>query len=92
MYKNPSDQTVYISPKIDECKRGTRNGKEIQIADGPGDDGIGTERMKVSKACGNRGCYPGEIHCSPGTGGGCCPRPHPVCCGNGIHCRRYGPC
>ena len=51
-----------------------------------------TLKMKFERACGNRGCYPGEIHCSPGTGGGCCPRHHPVCCGNGIHCRRYGPC
>ena len=31
-------------------------------------------------------CCPGEIHCSPGLGGGCCPRHHPVCCKNGVHC------
>ena len=35
---------------------------------------------------------PGWIHCAPGLGGGCCPRHHPVCCGNGAHCRKYGPC
>ena len=31
-------------------------------------------------------CCPGEIHCSPGLGGGCCPGHHPVCCKNGVHC------
>ena len=39
-------------------------------------------------------CKPGWIHCSPGTGGGCCPPRFPVCCGNGVHCRPMGsgPC
>ena len=31
-------------------------------------------------------------HCSPALGGGCCPNHLPVCCANGAHCRRYGPC
>ena len=30
-----------------------------------------------------RGCYPGEIQCADGLGGGCCVPSHPVCCGNG---------
>ena len=37
-------------------------------------------------------CMPGWIHCSPALGGGCCPSMFPTCCGNGIHCRKTGPC
>ena len=37
-------------------------------------------------------CMPGYIHCSPALGGGCCPSMFPTCCGNGIHCRKTGPC
>ena len=37
-------------------------------------------------------CLPGEIHCAPGLGGGCCPSSHPVCCGNGSTCQTFGPC
>ena len=37
-------------------------------------------------------CKPGWTHCSPGTGGGCCHPSHPYCCGNGVHCRPWGPC
>ena len=37
-------------------------------------------------------CMPGYIHCSPALGGGCCPPMFPACCGDGIHCRKTGPC
>ena len=37
-------------------------------------------------------CMPGWIQCSPALGGGCCPSMFPTCCGNGIHCRKTGPC
>ena len=52
------------------------------------------ERMvkECTSKDGKRGCYPGEIHCAPGLGGGCCPSNYPVCCGTGRHCRKHGPC
>ena len=50
------------------------------------------ERMEETENKDGKRCKPGQIHCSPGLGGGCCPRHHPVCCGNGAHCRKYGPC
>ena len=37
-------------------------------------------------------CLPGETHCAPGLGGGCCPPSFPVCCGNGKTCQTFGPC
>ena len=53
-------------------------------------DGI-AERMEEIKD--EKGfCKPGDIHCSPALGGGCCPSMFPACCGNGIHCRKTGPC
>ena len=76
------------STSLPMCENGSRKLIAKQL---PGSDS--DERM--AKECikdGNRGCYPGEIHCSPGTGGGCCPAHRPVCCGNGYHCRKYGPC
>ena len=30
--------------------------------------------------------------CMPALGGGCCPPMFPACCGDGIHCRKTGPC
>ena len=33
-----------------------------------------------------RGCYSGEVQCSPGLGGGCCSSSRPVCCANGFNC------
>ena len=33
-----------------------------------------------------------HTHCSPALGGGVCPPMYPVCCGNGIHCGKTGPC
>ena len=50
------------------------------------------ERMEETENKDGKRCKPGQIHCSPGLGGGCCPRHHPTCCGNGVHCRKHGPC
>ena len=33
-----------------------------------------------------------HTHCSPALGGGVCPPTYPICCGNGIHCGKTGPC
>ena len=89
--------STFLQKSAQQCKRGTRSATEIKIEGGEqiDDDGKGAERMKFTKECakdGNRACYPGEIHCAPGLGGGCCPRNYPVCCGTGRHCRKYGPC
>ena len=54
--------------------------------------GNGERSAQECKTNGKHSCYPGEISCAPGSGGGCCPGHKPVCCGNGWHCREYGPC
>ena len=53
-------------------------------------DGIGWKNGRNQDEKGF--CMPGYIHCSPALGGGCCPPMFPACCGDGIHCRKTGPC
>ena len=49
------------------------------------------ERMAETENKDGKRCKPGQIHCSPGLGGGCCHPSHPVCCSNDGHCGKYGP-
>ena len=74
-----------------ECRK--RDGSKIL------ENGIAHRMEEMPEANGNETlkwhtgtCCLGEIRCAPGSGGGCCPAMYPVCCGNGYHCRPYGPC
>ena len=70
------------------CENGSRKLIDFKTTGNGSNERMAKECIKDGKHY----CYPGWTWCAPGLGGGCCPPHHPVCCGNGYHCRKHGPC